>query len=82
LYNIMGQDESGSLIPVQQSFTELGKVWTQLYAKCSEYLNPEQCKTILGYRPVIIPVDNNNPLGIKWYWFLAAGYGLARILRI
>ena len=80
MYDIMNQEQSVETA-AQDSFTVLGKVWTDLYAKCSEYLNPEQCRTILGYKPVIIPMGNDNPWSLKWYWFLAGGFLLAKIVK-
>lgn len=80
MYDIMNQAQEVQTA-AQDSFTVLGKVWTDLYAKCSEYLSPEQCRTILGYKPVIIPMGNDNPFNLKWYWFLIGGFLTAKILK-
>lgn len=82
----LGQDQAQA-VPVEPGaivetdFSILGKVWTDLFSQCEKYLRPDQCRYILGYRPVVVPVDNTNPGGIKWYWFLLGGLILGRVSK-
>lgn len=81
----LGQADEISPVPipaiVPEFYNKLGEVWQALDQKCRESLPEGYCRQMLGYRPMIFNEQTQNPGGIKWYFFVALGFVVAKILR-
>lgn len=66
---------------VGQDISAIGKAWVDLNAQCLKISNPDVCRQVLGYKPLLFPTEPENPGNIKWYWFIVFGIILGRISK-
>lgn len=59
----------------------LQNFWGRIRDECEEIFTPAQCRALLGARPTILsPVHPARQEGIKWYWLVAFGFVVGKVI--
>lgn len=62
-----------------EMYTTIGTVWGWLYDQCRTRLSDEQCKALLGYRPIYTPEEQRSQLKTILIW-LGIGFVAGKLL--
>lgn len=72
----------GQTVPAPPAPITLQQMYTWVKAQCHQRfdaINPDFCNSIFPTRPVYLPPPQERSR-IKWYWWAAGGYLVAKIL--
>lgn len=79
----VGQVEPSLPMPMPVNatlYTQIGDVWGWLYQQCCTRLTEDQCKALLGYRPIYLtPEEQRSQLKTILIW-LGIGYVAGKLL--
>lgn len=77
----LGQVEPSLPMPMPNAemYATIGSVWTWLYQQCCTRLSEDQCKALLGYRPIYTPEEQRSQLKTILIW-LGIGFVAGKLL--